>query len=90
VAAGPLANKDEQLVVTITSDGKIQFNNTALSIEELSQKLTPVFQAQPEHPIRLRADKQVTYGRVAEIMAVVRNAGAKKIGMITEPLKEGR
>jgi len=84
-APGPLSSKQQQLLVVIAVDGSIYFNDTPIPIEELTQRLQPLFQAQPEHEIRLRADKRVPYGKVAAVMAAVRTAGARKIGMVTEP-----
>jgi biopolymer transport protein TolR len=46
--------------------------------------------ADPNRSVHVRADKNVPYGRVAEVMAAVQRAGAKKIGMVTEPSQEER
>ena len=85
----PLASQDTEAIVAVTADGKIHLDNTILSVEELQQQLSALAQAHPGQAIRLRADKTVPYGLVAEVMAVVRNAGITKIGMITVP-RQGR
>jgi len=90
VAAGPLEGKDEQLVVVITRDGKVQLNDTPFKVDELGQKLTAIVRLQPDRAIYLRADKNVPYGKVVEVMAAVRNAGVRKLGMVTEPLRDER
>jgi len=90
VAAKPLNAEAEQLAVVISRDGGVQLNDAPLGVEELKQRLAAVVQSQPECKVALRADKNVPYGRLAEVMAAVRNAGVKKIGMVTEPLKEGQ
>jgi biopolymer transport protein TolR len=90
VAAKPLATEVEQLNIVISRDGGVRLNNTPLSAEELNQKLTAVCQSQPDCKVALRADKSVPYGQLAEVMATIRNAGVKKIGMVTEPLRENR
>ena len=90
VAAKPLTTEVEQLNVVISRDGGVRLNNTSLSAAELTQKLTALVQSQPDCKVALRADKTVPYGQLAEVMAVIRNAGVKKIGMVTEPLKENR
>jgi len=68
----------------------VQLNNTPLGVDELNQKLSAIVQSQPDCKVALRADKNVPYGKLAEVMAAIRNAGVKKIGMVTEPLKEER
>ena len=85
----PLASQDTEAIVAVTADGKIHLDNTILSVEELQQQLSALAQAHPGQAVRLRADKTVPYGLVAEVMAVVRNAGITKIGMITVP-RQGR
>src|SRR5713226_274825 len=90
VAAKPLNSEVEQLAVVISRDGRVQLNNTSLGAAELNQKLSAIVQSQLDCKLALRADKNVPYGQLAEVMAAIRNAGVKKIGMVTEPLKEER
>ncbi len=90
VTAGPLTGKDEQLVVVVTRDGKVQLNDNPLKVEELQKKLIAILQARPDREVYLRADKNVPYGKVVEVMAAVRNAGVRRLGMVTEPLKDER
>ncbi len=90
VAAGPLVGKDDQLVVSVTHDGKVQLNDSPLKVEELHQKLAAILKVRPDREVYLRADKNVSYGKVVEVMAAVQNAGVRKLGMVTEPLKEER
>lgn len=88
VTAGPLTGKDEQLVVIVTRDGKVQLNDSPLKIADLNEKLAAIVRLRPGSEVYLRADKNVPYGKVVEVMAAVRSAGVKKLGMVTEPLEE--
>jgi len=90
VTAGPLTGKDEQLVVAVSRDGKVRLNDNLLKIEELGDKLAAIARVRPTSEVYLRADKNVPYGKVVEVMAAVRAAGIKKLGMVTEPLEEQR
>lgn len=90
VTAGPLEGNEEQLVVSVTQDGKVLLNDSPLKPEELGQKLAALVQVRPDRAVYLRADKNVPYGRVVEVMAAVRNAGIRKLGMVTEPLDNER
>src|SRR5262249_46131229 len=69
VAAKPLNSEIEQLTVVISRDGRVQLNNTPLRVDELNQKLTAIVQSQPDCKVALRADKSVSYGQLAEVMA---------------------
>lgn len=90
VTAAPLAGSEEQLVVVVTRDGKLQLNDAPIKVDELNKKLSAILSIRPDRQIYLRADKNVPYGKVVEVMAAVRTAGVRKLGMITEPLREER
>ena len=88
VTAAPLVGSEEQLIVAVTRDGKVQLNDTSIKIDELGRKLSAIVQVKPDRQVYLRADKNVPYGKVVEVMAAVRLAGVRKLGMVTEPLKD--
>jgi biopolymer transport protein TolR len=90
VTAAPLAGSEEQLVVVVTRDGKLQLNDSPIKVDELNRKLSSILSVKPDRQVYLRADKNVPYGKVVEVMAAVRSAGVRKLGMVTEPLKEER
>jgi biopolymer transport protein TolR len=90
VTAAPLAGSEEQLVVVVTRDGKLQLNDSPIKVDELNKKLSAILSVKPDRQVYLRADKNVPYGKVVEVMAAVRTAGVRKLGMVTEPLKEER
>lgn len=88
VTAAPLVGSEEQLLVVVARDGKVQLNDTPLAMEELQRKLNAIIRVKPDRQVYLRADKNVPYGKVVEVMAAVQTAGVRKLGMVTEPLKE--
>jgi biopolymer transport protein TolR len=90
VTAAPLTGSEEQLVVSVTREGKVQLNDTVIKVDELGRKLAAIVTVKPDRQVYLRADKNVAYGKVVEVMAAVRLAGVRKLGMVTEPLKEER
>ncbi len=44
--------------------------------------------AQPDATVLLRADRRVDYGRVAQGMALLQKAGARKLGFVTEQAEQ--
>lgn len=88
VAAGALTGSEEQLVVAITREGKVYLNDAPMPMDELRRKLEAVLRLRPDREVYLRADKNVPYGKVVEVMAAVRAAGVERLGMVTEPLGE--
>jgi len=79
---------EEKLVLTISETKEIYLNKTIMPLGELNAKLEAIFANRIDREIFLRADKNVPYGFVVEVMAEVRKAGVDKLGMITEPPEE--
>jgi len=88
VSAGPVDAQDTSVVVTVGKDGKLHLDNRAIKLNELPPALAEKMQKQPNQAVYLRADKSVPYGKVVEVMAVLRNVGVKKLGMMTAPAEE--
>ena len=51
-------------------------------------KLQAAAQNDPDQRIYVRASKVVPYGRVAQIVASVTQAGFKKVALVTEPASQ--
>jgi biopolymer transport protein TolR len=60
----------------------------AIADADLVPKLQAASQNDPEQRIYVRASKVVSYGRVAQIMASVTEAGFKKVALVTEPTSQ--
>lgn len=79
---------EEKLVLTVNETREIFLNKTKMPLGELKPKLEAIFSNRIDREIFLRADKNVPYGFVVEVMSEVRKAGVDKLGMITEPPEE--
>ena len=80
-----LRQSDEVLVLTVTKDSKIYLDEFAVESEGLAAKLKNIVQQKPQTKIYLRADKDVPYGVIVQVMAQTREAGIENLGMVTEP-----
>ena len=83
------AQSKEPVVVSVTKDGSVflgQEEKTAVRLEELGPKLKAVAEARGgmEEPIFVRGDRAVDYGTVARVMARIKDAGFKKLSLVTE------
>ena len=76
---------EEKLVLTISENKEIFLNKTAVALTDLKPKLTAIYAQRVDREIFLRANKNVSYGFVVEVMSEIRKAGIDKLGMITEP-----
>lgn len=76
---------EEKLVLTINEAKEIYLNKTKMPLSELNFKLEAIFVSRIDREVFLRADKNVPYGFVVEVMSEIRKAGVDKLGMITDP-----
>jgi biopolymer transport protein TolR len=75
----------EALTFTIAADGRTRLDDQPVSPEELAKILKTTAQRRPQPDILVRADRRVPYGRVAELIGFVQDAGLARIGFVTEP-----
>jgi biopolymer transport protein TolR len=74
---------EERVSVVIKKGGAIFLNEQPMSRSEMVDRLTAISKRNPN--VFLKADKDVSYGTVIEIMGDIREAGIEKLGMVTEP-----
>ncbi len=89
--ANTITIETEPAVVNVTANGDLYLSiggeYELLDAETLQQKLSAFVKVNQELPIMIGADKTVSYGQVYEAMAIVQQAGAKKVGLISDPIK---
>lgn len=80
-----VATTDEPFVLVIKKDGSIHAGEADVKVSGLSAKLQAIFSTRKNKQVYVQADKQVSYGTVAEVMGEIRAAGIYSIGLITLP-----
>ena len=80
----------DPLILSVTFDKKVWVDKDAFDDPGLEQKLRDEIIANPTRPILLKGDNRVTVGRVREVMAIARKAGARGVRVAVEQLKEGQ
>lgn len=87
----PEAQK-EPLIVTVDAQGNYYLNladkpSQAITARTLNHLVsTQLSQAGGEQrPVLVRGDKNANYGKVIEAMVLLQQAGAKSVGLITQP-----
>jgi biopolymer transport protein TolR len=84
VKAAALPGKEEQFIVSITRGRQIYLNDTQMTADTLTDKLTAIARERPDREVFIRADEQVPYGDVVRMMAAIKAAGIDNVGMVTE------
>jgi len=85
VTAAPLPMQSEELVLSITRERKLYLNRYQVPLGELKPKLLAILAQRANKDVYLRADQDVAYGFVVQVMAEVKAAGIGTLGMVTEP-----
>ena len=83
--APPLPSSEKQMVLSITQDGEYFINKHAFAIDELKPKLTAIIKANPQQEIFLKADGDVPYKKVAQLVALCTEVGVPRMGLVTQP-----
>ena len=83
--AKPLDSEKEHLVITINKDQQVYINDLEVTVDFLSEKLQKILQGRSDRDVYLKADKNIPYGIVVQVMAEIKAAGVEQLGMITEP-----
>ena len=83
--AKPLDSEKEHLVITIDKNHLVYINDFKVAVDFLGEKLNKMLQGRSDWEVYLKADKNIPYGIVVQVMAEIKNAGIEQLGMITEP-----
>jgi biopolymer transport protein TolR len=86
-SAQQLPDDEGKLILTVTKDQKVFLGQTEVPLKDLEDKVRHNAKVQAEREIYLHADKTLPYGVVVQIMAVIKQAGVEKLGMVTDPLE---
>jgi len=73
-------------VLTIEKDQRLYLVKDPVGVAQLEQKLKLLKLQHRDVSLYLRADRDVPYGTVVQVMDGVKKAGIEKIGMVTEPV----
>jgi len=72
-------------VLSIEKDQRLYLDKDQVSMVQLEQKLRVLKEEHKDVSIYLRADRDVPYGVVVQVMDGVKKAGIEKLGMVTDP-----
>ena len=82
--AEAISEQGEPLTLSITSEGNIFVQDTAIEFDNLVPHLQAVAQAGYDQPIYVRGDEAVAYGEVAKVYGRLSASGFSRITMVTE------
>ncbi len=74
--------------VTLKKNGELYFDNSNVSMADMRRRLAAVSSVNPGASVMVRADKQIVYGRVVDILKLLKEVEISNMALITEPGKE--
>jgi biopolymer transport protein TolR len=80
-----IESHEAKLVLSIDADRKLFLADVEIPFDELSDKLKANAKVQAEKELYLKADRDLPYGFVVSVMAILQAAGIDNLGMITDP-----
>lgn len=72
------------LQVTLRADGRLYLDEQASTLAALSDRARALASQRPDTEVQLRADQSVPYGRVAELIGAIQQAGLQRVAFVTE------
>jgi len=74
----------DQVIVSLTPQNKIFLNKTEVTAAQLSQQLSDILKNRRDKTVFFSGDDGSNYGEVVKVMDIVRNSGAKNLGIVLE------
>jgi biopolymer transport protein TolR len=85
------ANNIEPLVLSVDARGRLYLNVGATPQQPIDDatalaRATAALRRAPQRVVLVKGDSAVNYGRIVTAMVMLQQAGASKVGFLTEPL----
>lgn len=77
-----------EVVVAIKKDGALYVNQQQATTETLQTLLEEAFMTASDKRLYLRADQDLEYGKVVDVIEILKNSGVEIVGIITEKKAE--
>lgn len=76
------ASQTQAISIAATAD--VYLNGAPITMPELRTEMERQFSSNPNVPVVIRGDTQAAYGRVVEVLDVLKSVGITKIGLPAE------
>ncbi len=87
--AAPVNSDSKPLTVSVDGTGQIYLQDEKLELTDLVTRLQAISEGNKDRRIFVRADKDLNYGRILQIMATVTQGGFTKVALLAEQTTDG-
>ena len=77
----------EGIIVSITKDGAVYIDREKTTLKEFSGKFAPVWENHTGEPVFIRADGEVPYQHVMDVIGETKKIGAENVGLVVDNKK---
>jgi biopolymer transport protein TolR len=93
--AKAMDQNNEPVLVSVARDGKLYLTlgkeeRTEIEPQELLRKVSAFVRQNPQAPVLIGGDTRVDYGRVYDVMVLLQQAGAPRVGLMSRPPDDKR
>jgi biopolymer transport protein ExbD/biopolymer transport protein TolR len=88
--AAPANELPQSISIGLDAAGQLFVGDERATREQLQARVKAAAAANRDAEVQLRADQAVPYGKVAELIGLVQQAGLNRIAFVTEPQPPGR
>lgn len=82
--AGPMDLTKKHHTIELSIKDGLTLDGAAMSVQRLEEKMKAIGQADPKMPVYVRADEKIDYGRVVEVIQVLKAAKIETMGLVTQ------
>ena len=87
-SSSPEDIKNNDIKLALKASGELFWSGEAISRDSLELRLQNAAKQQPVPELHIHADRNLDYGKVADIMALSSRSGVSKIAFVSEPTGE--
>jgi biopolymer transport protein TolR len=75
---------DDPLILSINRDGVIFLQDEPVHTTQLLERLTPQLAARQGQAVYIKGDRELSYGKVIEVLDILQGGGITQINMVTD------
>ncbi len=79
---------EKSYTVTLKKSGELYLDNSSVSMADMRRRLAAASSVNPGASVMIRADKQIVYGRVVNILKMLKEVEISNMALVTEPGEE--
>jgi len=77
----------EVLTISVSENERVYLEGQRVTLEQLTERLSNVHAAREDVAVLIKADTDLRYGRVVEVLDTVRGVGISRLAMATKPVE---